>query len=86
MDMLVLQMNVCMYEFIHDVKCSEILIFKLFLNGIIFIDSKLSFTSDLSILYKSIRLGYIDLKPDQKEIMWAFELIVGLSTSLFLLN
>ena len=46
MDMLVLQMNVCMYEFMHDAKCIKILISKLFSNGIIFIDSKLSFTSD----------------------------------------
>ena len=79
MGMLTLQMNACMY----DAKCSEILVSKLFLNGVIFIDLKLSFTSNLN---KSIRLGHSDPKLDQKEITWAFELIVGFSTSIFLLN
>ena len=37
MDMLIMQMNVCMYEIMYA-KCSEILISKLFPNGIIFID------------------------------------------------
>ena len=58
-------MNVCKYEFIYDAKCSEILIFKLFPNGIIFIDSNLSLHQ---MLNKSIRLGHSDPKPDQKEI------------------
>ena len=60
-------MNVCMFEFMYA-KCSEILIFKLFPNGIIFIDFKLLFTSDLE---QNIKLGYSDPKPDQKDITWA---------------
>ena len=46
MDMLTLQMNVGMYEFMYA-KCSETLISKLFPNGIIFIDFKLLITSDV---------------------------------------
>ena len=83
MDMLALQMNAYMCEFMYDAECSEILVFKLFPNGIIFIS--LSFHLH-QILNKSIRLGRSDPKSDQKEITWAFELIVGFSTSLFLLN
>ena len=82
MDMLTLQMNVCMYEFMYA-KCSEILISKLFPNGIIFIDSSFYLHQ---MLNKSIKLGHSDPKPDQKEITWTFELIVDISTSLFLLN
>ena len=82
MDMLTLQMDVCMYEFMYA-KCSEILISKLFPNGIIFIDFNFHLHQ---MLNKSIRLGHRDPKPDQKGITWAFELIVGLSTSLFSLN
>ena len=58
-------MNVCKYEFIYDAKCSEILIFKLFPNGFIFIDSNLSLHQ---MLNKSIKLGHNDPRPDQKEI------------------
>ena len=60
-------MNVCMYEFIYDAKCSEILISKLFPNKIIFIDFKLLITSDLN---KSIKLGHSNPKLDQKDITW----------------
>ena len=49
-------------------KCSEILIFKLFPNGIIFIDSSFYLHH---ISNKSIRLGHSDPKPDQKDITWA---------------
>ena len=63
MDMLTLQMIVCMYEFMYA-KCSEILISKLFPNGIISID--LSFYLH-QILNKSIRLGHNNPKPDKKE-------------------
>ena len=82
MDMLTLQMNVCMYEIMYA-NCSETLIFKLFPNWIVFID--FNFHSH-QMLDKSIRLGHNDPKPDQKEITWAFELIVGLSTLLFPLS
>ena len=82
MDMLTLRMNVCMYEFMY-VKCSDILISKLFSKRIIFIDSSFYL---YQILNKSDKLGHNDPKPDQKKITWAFELIVGLNTSLFLLN
>ena len=67
-----------MYEFMYA-KCSEILIFKLFPNGIIFIDFNFHLHQ---MLDKSIRLGHSDPKPDQKGITWAFELIVGLNTLL----
>ena len=58
-------MNVCKYEFIDDAKCSEILISKIFPNGIIFIDSSFYLHQ---MLNKSIRLGHSDSKPNQKEI------------------
>ena len=64
MDMLTLQMNVCTYEFMYDAKCSEILIFKLFPNGIIFINSSFYLHQ---ILNKSIKLGHSDPKPDKKK-------------------
>ena len=67
MDILTLQMNVCMYEFMYA-KCSEILISKLFPNGIIFIDSSFYLHQ---LLNKSIRLGHNDPKLDQKDITWA---------------
>ena len=57
-------MNVCKYEFIYDAKFSEILISKLFSNGIIFIDSSFYLHQ---ILKKSIRLGHSDPKLDPKE-------------------
>ena len=57
-------MNVCKYEFMYA-KCSETLIFKLFPNGIIFINSSFYLHQ---MLNKSIRLGHSDPKPDQKEI------------------
>ena len=60
-----LQMNVCKYEFIYDAKCSEILISKLFSNGIIFIDFNFHLHQ---MLNKNIKLGHNDPKPDQKEI------------------
>ena len=55
-------MNICMYEFMY-VKCSETLIFKLFPNEIIFIDSSFYLHQFLN---KSIRLGHSGPKLDQK--------------------
>ena len=66
--MLTLQMNVCMYEFMRDAKCSKILISKLFPNGIIFIDSNFYLHW---MLNKSIKLGHSNPKLDQKDITWA---------------
>ena len=65
MDVLTLQMNAYMYEFMYDAKCNEILISKLFPNGIIFIDSSFHLHQ---ILNKSISLGRNDPKPDKKEL------------------
>ena len=61
-------MNVCEYEFIYDAKCSETLIFKLFPNGIIFVDSSFYLHQ---MLNKSIKLGHSDPKLNQKDITWA---------------
>ena len=60
-------MNVCMYEFMYA-KCSEILIFKLSPNRIIFIDFNFHLHR---MLNKSIKLGHSDPKSDQKDITWA---------------
>ena len=67
MDMLILQMIVCMYEFMYA-KYSKILISKVFLNGIIFIDSSRYLHQTLN---KSFRLGHSNPKPNQKDITWA---------------
>ena len=63
-----LQMNMYKNEFIYDAKCNEILISKLFPNGIIFIDFNFHLHQ---MLNKSIRLGHSDPKPNQKDITWA---------------
>ena len=60
-------MNACMYEFMYA-KCSEILISKLFPNGIIFIDSSFIYIRSLT---KVSSLDTVILSRIKKDITWA---------------